>query len=895
MSLTGTRVGTYEILSRLGAGGMGEVYRARDTKLGREVAIKVLPSSVAADPERLARFDREARSLAALNHPNIGAIYGVEEAAGIVALVLELVEGETLDARLKGSRSIAREGVGPRPEREGFSRAKGLALDDALAIARQIADALDAAHDRGIVHRDLKPANIVITPEGIVKVLDFGLAKGSGGSGGEDGLTHSPTMLGGTGEGVLLGTAPYMSPEQARGKTVDKRTDIWAFGCVLFEMLTGRRAFPGETTSDAIAAILEREPDWTALPAATPPHIRRLLARCLDKDPKRRLRDIGDARLELDPSGAQEAAPFSPRRSTRSLVAAGLVVFAAFGVLLSLLLRPSLALTPAWGRDVVTLSMNMPDGSTLGAGSSPVVSSDGHQVAWIATREGRRRIWSQPLASGVPRDLAGTDGASNPFWSPDGQSLGFVAQAQLKRVEVSTGSVNSIAVVPGVSPGGAWSPQNIIVFTARYALYAIPASGGTPKVVARLNRDQQENSLRYPHFLPDGRHFLYVARSGLPQKSGAYVGSLDGTSVRLFSTTSSVEYAAPGYLLYYREGALVARRFDPVTYALGPDTTTVAERVAINTGGLRAAFSASQNGVIALLKERTTVLSALHWYDRTGAPLGPFAQPGLYSYFRIAPDGRRVVVDIGDERIGGRSVWIFDPDGAAPVRLTFADSDDWIPVWAPDGGSIAFMSYRKGPGDIHVKSVATAQPEQALLESDEQKGPTDWSRDGRFLAYSVDRADSRQDVWVLPLQPPGTPIPIARTTFSERQARFSPDGKFIAYESDETGRFEVYVQPLPPTGAKWQVSANGGTDPAWRDGELLYADRDNMLIAVPVTTTGNMFAAGRPAGLFKLAFAGGAGAFDVTPDGRRLLVRVPGDLPAQSMTVILNWAAHLAK
>lgn len=907
---TGTRLGVYEIVSPLGAGGMGEVSRGRDTKLGRDVALKVLPSAFTADPERLARFEREARVLASLNHPNIGAIYGVEETAGTVALVLELVEGDTLAERLAGLGARGSGLVGrPRAGPSALSAQPylGLAVTEALVIARQVADALDAAHERGIVHRDLKPANIKITPDGVVKVLDFGLAKASSASlSGEPDLTHSPTMLGATGEGVLLGTAPYMSPEQARGKAVDKRTDIWAFGCVLFEMLTGRRAFGGETSSDTIAAIIEREPDWTKLPPLTPAHIVRLLKRCLEKDPKKRLRDVGDMYHELayvdDASAAIHPANRTGARRWAWLLASGGVALAvALGW--AAINFPRAGAAPDWARESATFAIAAPvvPGAPAGLPAPGIaVSRDGRAIAWTAEGPGRRPgIWLYSVGTGETRLLPGTEGASNPFWSPDGRALAFTAQASLKIIDLASGSVRPIATLPEVSAGGTWNSEDIIVFSARYALYQIPSSGGAPRVVAELNRSHQENSLRYPRFLPDGRHFLYVARSGRSDQSGAYVGSLDGTSVRLFATTSHVYYAPPGYVLYAKDGALVARTFDARTFAVGSETFTVASHVGADAGGMNGHFDVSPGGVLAYFRNSTAANAVLHWFDRSGRPLEALNEPAGYSTFRIAPDDLRVAVDLTSERVVGRDVWVLNP-GAPPTRVTFGGSDDWQPFWSPDGRKVAYMTYRNGVSDLFVKTVNGTAPEEPLVMSEEQKTPGDWSLDGRFVAYSIERAETLGDVWVTPLEGARQPIPIARTKFNERRPRFSPDGRFIAYESDESGGSEVYVQPFPPTGGKWQVSVGGGNESSWRvDGrELYYVNAAGMLLAVPVTLSSNGFSAGAPVQLFDVGRRGGVGGtsrYEGARDGRRFLVREIVDPAPQPLLVILNWPARLKR
>jgi len=872
---------------------MGQVYRARDTKLGRDVAIKVLPESFAQDPDRLARFEREARALASLNHPHIAQIYGLETQDGRdvearrPVIVMELVDGATLAER------IAR---GP------------LKVADALAIARQIADALDAAHERGIVHRDLKPSNIALTPEAAVKLLDFGLATDARTAQplGASDLTHSPTMLSPTVSGVLLGTAPYMSPEQARGKPVDKRTDIWAFGCVLFEMLTGRAAFAGETTTDTIAAILEREPDWRAVPETTPPAVQQTLRQCLEKSPKRRLRDIGDVRL--DAAVPSEAPPSGVPAPIAWLLALAAAIALAAAVWFA---RSNRAATlPAWSADTVTLAIDSAapaSGDASFPTSNVAVSRDGRFVAWVAANTNRQStLWLYSLASGESKQLPGTTGAANPFWSPDGRAIGFQSGGNVRTIDIETGSIRSIASNPEVSVGGTWSADNVIVFSTRYTIERVSLSGGDRQVVARLNPEFQENSLRYPRFLPDGRHFLYVARSGRAQKSGSYVASIDPNSkpIRLFTTTSHVEYAAPGYLVYVSEGQLVARTFDLRTLTVGAETSPIVNHIEASSGGMSGQFDLSENGVLAYLQKSTLVKAVLQWYDRSGRPLGAAAPADAYATFRVAPDDRRVAIDLASEQNVVRDVWVLNPDQTR-TRVTFGGSDDWQPFWSPDGKTLAFMSYRNGVADLFAKSLAGAVPEQPLLPSnqdrstDDQRVSGDWSADGKRIAYWLDRTETRGDIWVQSLDG-GPPVPLARTPHNERRPRFSPDGRFVAYESDESGANEIFVQPFPPTGGKWQVSSGGGSEVAWRgDGrELYYVDRDGMLLAIPVTLSAAGFSTGSAVRLFSLgrgATGGGTIRFDAARDGQRFLIRDVIDPPRQPIMLVLNWQSRLTR
>jgi eukaryotic-like serine/threonine-protein kinase len=888
MLAPGTRLGPYEIVSCLGAGGMGEVYRALDTRLGRAVAIKILPTALAHDSQFRERFDREARTISRLTHPHICTLYDVGEHDGTAFLAMELIEGETLAARLERG---------------------ALPIEQALAVAIDIGSALDTAHRSGIVHRDLKPGNIMLARSG-PKLLDFGLAKSAAAV---QSTATAPTAAAITAHGTMLGTFQYMAPEQIEGRDADTRSDIFAFGCVLYEMLTGHRAFAGKSEASLIGAIMHASPpSVSAAVPVSPPELDRLVQTCLAKDPEDRWQDLRDPLRELKWIQTARLAPRVTATGSfkgagvrsRTIVAIAGVVALAIGVGGFLVTRSRVTpAVPAWADGPITLTIDIPEGTAppneQGVTSPPAVSPDGRMVAWVGRGREGPRIWIRRLDETTSRALPGTEGASYPFWSPDSRALGFFAQATLKRTSVAGGSIQALAATPLVALGGTWNAQDVIVFSTRYGLYQIPAGGGSLTQVAALDRSRQENSLRFPQFLPDGRHFLYVARSGRPEQNAAYVGSLDGKPVRLFPTMSNVIYAPPGYLLFVRDRTLVARRFDPATLAVGAETIDVAPNVGGNSITVVGFMSVSTNGVLAYTSTPPPQ-QTLRWFDRQGRPLDSLIEGVAVDQFRISPDGRRVVAAIIDASAGTRSLWMYEA-GRPPVRLTFAGTHDWEPVWSPDGTRVAFGSYRDGPLNIYIKPVSGTGPDEPLLLSDDQKDLNgDWSMDGKYLAYNLILDTNRSDVMVMPLTGTArTPVPIAATAAQENRARFSPDTRWIAYDSDESGRTEVYVQPFPPTGGKWQVSPAGGLHPVWRrDGrELFYLGSNNTLMAREVRAAAT-FELGPPQRLFQtdLSLSAAGAGYDVSIDGKSFLVadRTPGG-PVQPITVVLNWPALLKR
>ena len=843
----GTRLGPYEILSALGAGGMGEVYRATDTSLKRQVAIKVMPAAVAADVERLARFQREAEVLAALNHPNIGHIHGLEKSGGTIALVMELVEGPTLADRI---------GKGPIP------------LDETLPIARQIAEALEAAHEQGIVHRDLKPENIKVRPDGTVKVLDFGLAKAVEPAGSRPDVSQSPTITtpAMTAAGMILGTAAYMSPEQAKGGAVDKRTDLWAFGCVLYEMLTGQRAFAGEDVSDTLAAVLRGDPDWTALPANAPPPIRRLLRRCLEKDRSQRLADAADARLEvhdaltapaMDALAGAAAVTASTRSARRAWLACAAAVLVAAGLALPTVryLREASVVAPLETRvDIVTPTTSDP--------ASFALSPDGRQLVFVAAADGTPRLWLRSLEAATAQPLAATDGASSPFWSPDSRSVGFFAGGQLQRLDLGGGAPRILAAAPA-GRGGTWNADGVLLFapTSRGPLFRVAASGGAATAVTRLER--QPGSHSWPVFLPDGRHFLFHA-SGRPGTPGIYLGALDaGAPTRLTETDTAGVYLPGGWLLWVRAGTLVAQKLELGSPVLTGDAVTVADGVAVASN--RIAVTVSATGLVAY-RVATVSRRQLTWRERTGAVLGRLGQEdSSLQNPSVARDGRRVAASRSVQ--GTVNLWLLD--GPRMGRFTFGVGVDRYPVWSPDGHRIVFGSTRAGIANLYVKDVNSESPEALLVESAQFKVPNDWSLDGQFLLYTSTDPQTGRDLWVRPMVGDTTPWAVLKTQFSETHGRFSPDGRWVAYQSDESGRPEIYVLPFRPasgqslSGAETESAANatngrlpvstaGGTFPSWRpDGQALYyLSPSGEILAATITVRGLRWSRGAGVALF---------------------------------------------
>jgi serine/threonine protein kinase/Tol biopolymer transport system component len=872
MSLSaGTRIGPYEITSPLGEGGMGVVYRAHDTKLGRDVAIKALPDAFANDADRLQRFQREAQVLASLNHPNIAQIYGLEESDKTRCIVMELVEGITLQERLRR---------GPIP------------LDEALPMASQIATALEAAHERGIIHRDLKPANIKLTQDGGVKVLDFGLARINEAASDPTNLSNSPTLMSAASTpGMIMGTVAYMSPEQAKGQEVNRTSDVWAFGCVLYEMLTGRAPFEGETVSEVFAGILKGDPDWNRLPLETPENIRRLLRRCLQKERRLRLQHIGDARIEIEEPQSPVAPQVVPRRRERLAWATALVV-ALLAVAMGI--RDFGARPPAAREMRLEISTPpTPDSASI------AISPDGQKIVCVATSEGQYKLWMRPLDSLSGRALVGTDGASFPFWSPDSQSVGFFAEGKLKRVDVDRGAVQILADAPS-GRGGAWNQDSTIIFTpnsSQSPIFRVLATGGTVSAVTRTETTQ-ETSHRFPQFLPDGHHFLYYVQ-GTPESHGVYVGDLDGSRARrLLDVDSAPVYESSGHLLFVRQGTLFAQEFDVSRLELKGNPFPVAEHIpTLSTAQGSAAVSASPRGPIIYRTASAGGRRQLLWVDRSGNEIGKAGDPLSAVAPSISRDGRRVA--LAQQGNDNFDIWLLDLGRNVLSRFTFDPALDINPIWSPDSRQIVFNSNRKGAYDLYRKPATAPGSEELLLASRQDKRALDWSPDGRFLLYAdIDPKGGTEDIWALPVDGDRKPFPVVVTNFDEDLAQFSPDGKWIAYQSNESGRHEIYIQPFPGPGVQTQVSANGGAQVRWSgDGkELFYIAFDGRLMAVPISlaSTAQAIEAGPSVPLFATRVGPvlpypNNWQYDVSPDGQRFLMNTIIEEAPSPITLILNW------
>jgi len=873
----GDRLGSYEITALLGRGGMGEVYRARDAKLRRDVAIKVLPEEFSTDRMRLARFQREAEALAALNHPNIAGIYDLQQSGTMRFLVLELVEGPTLADMLKQQGALP--------------------IEQTVHIGKQICEALEAAHEKGIVHRDLKPANVKITPDEKAKVLDFGLAKALETVAKTSPNSPSPATLA-TREGMLLGTPAYMSPEQAKGRMVDRRADIFAFGCVLYEMLTGRRAFDGEHVSEIVGRVVTIDPDWDRLPPGTPPSIRRLLQRALKKDPRHRLSDIHDAWIELDEAETESGvSPLSGSKPRGRLLWIGITVTVGAVVAAGMVAR--LRHVGDTTAPEIRVEITTP---TTPAAFQFALSPDGQHIVFVASGDGPRRLWLRSLNRVDPHPLAGTNDAELPFWSADSRSIGYFASGKLYRVELAGGPPQFLANAPR-GYGGAWNAEGTILFTPSRGnpIFRVPASGGDSVPITLLDPPRQVDH-RFPRFLADGRHFLFYV-VGTTETTGIYIGSLEGgVPKRLTPADTTGEVVRSDTMIFIRQGALVARRLDLARQELTGDQTIVAEDVGLDSF-LTAGFSVSGDGKVAYRVNAAAGREQLTWFDRTGKIIGAAGAPDPDEplYPELSPDERQVA--LARTLSNNSDIWLMDLVRGSLTRFTFEPNYDNYPLWSPDGTRIVFRSDRKSP-NLYVKPSSGATAEELLLESPNVKVPQDWSRDGRFLLYYELDPKTGRDLFALPMT--GTdrsPRVVANTPFDETLAQFSPDSRWVAYQTNESGRFEVVVKSFPDEHGKWEISTKGGSQPRWRaDGrELYFIAPDGKLMAASIKTIGSMLETGTPIALFSTGLASnGARVFNkahyaVSRDGRFLIPRPVEESTTPAITLMLNWKPDLKK
>src|SRR5215813_2673974 len=870
---------------------MGEVYRARDTRLDREVAIKILPAKLSNDQDRLKRFEQEARATSALNHPNILTVYDIgthEESPYIVA---ELLQGEELRDQLNGTALSERK---------------------VIDYAQQIAQGLAAAHHKGIVHRDLKPENLFVTTDGRVKILDFGLAKLRP-QRIETISSEIATEKQITDPGTVMGTVGYMSPEQVRGQPADHRSDIFSFGAILYEMLTGQRAFRRETMAETMTAILNEEPrELTETNANINPLLERIVRRCLEKQPGRRFQsasDLGFAIEALSTSSGSQRVPaaisrevqsISGGRTSREWLLITAVILAAVALLLSLpFTLAHLRESPAETR-VIKLSVPAPEKSTFG---NLAVSPDGRLLAFTAATSGKVELWIRALDSLTAQALPGTEGARYPFWSPDNRWIGFFAGGKLKKIAASGGPVQTLCD-SGIAGGGTWSNDGVILFTTLgYGVYRVSATGADLKLLVSLDRSKREWNYNSPYFLPDDRHFLYFIQSGTPGAAGVFLGSTDGSlKQQILAINTNAVYAESGRggdLLFMREGALLAQPFDLKQLKLTGEALPIADHVGQDSTFSQGNFSVSSNGVLVYDGSVDRASKQLVWVDREGKQIRSLGKIGGWSQPALSVDEKRIAVD-RDQPGGTREVWLYDADGGNASRFTFDPADNTTPLWSPDGSQIVWGSNRNVTYDIYLKAANGIGSDETLYSSGNVKVATDWSRDGRYIVFYELSPKTNRDIWVLPLFGDRKPWPFLQSEANEVGAKLSPDAQWLAYASDESGRYEIYMQSFPSGGGKRQISTNGGFGPRWRgDGkELYYQTPEGALMAVDVNA-GKVFENGAPHKLFE--FRSGNGLLTVAPyavsaDGQRFLLNMLVDESGGApLTVVLNWTATLKK
>jgi len=882
MSLaSGTHLGPYEILTPLGSGGMGEVYRARDTRLDRNVAIKILPREISSDPVRKQRFEREAKTISSLNHPHICVLHDVGSQDGLSYLVMECLEGETLAKRLE---------KGPLP------------LEQVLKFGAQIADALDKAHRSCVVHRDLKPGNIMLAATG-AKLLDFGLAKPTVTLATAATLTVTTPSCPVTEQGTIVGTFQYMSPEQVEGKELDGRSDIFSLGAVLYEMVTGQHAFEGKSQLSVASAILEKEPaPITGIKPLTPPGLDHAIRRCLAKDPDERWQTARDLALELKWMSEGTSQVAGPAKGSQSNTPFRLVVWLASGAL-----AVGLLTSVSWLRRPAATTRKMYFSAPFGLTAKDMaIAPNGHTIAVAGMDETghKNMLWLYEVGSKGAKNLPDTNGANFPFWSPDGQFVGFFAAGKLKKVNIADGTVQTLCDAWS-GRGGSWNRDGIIIFTPtgqlNEGLYRISATGGTPIRISSPDKSRGESSHRWPVFLPDGRHFLYMAfdvsQKAARGSDAIFMGALDSKEKRFVtSATANVGYAAPGYLVFYRDNLLLGQRFDAEKFELTGEAVPLLNDIQYLPRMARAEFSVSSGGLLVAQSSSGVSLSRLVWFDRHGRELSVVSNPDTYANVTLSPNGRSVALDKTDAASGNADIWTYDLERGSTKRLTFDPAVDAMAIWSPDGGRVVFSSSRQFAFDLYLKNADGAREEQVIERSDVDKFASDWSRDGKHLLYL-----RGADFWFLSLPKfQSSPFLKAESTFKDGQ--FSPDGKWVAYSSNENGRWEIYVTSFPEARGKWQISNGGGEQPRWRgDGkELFYLSPDGKVMSVLITTGVN-FDAGAPVALFQanpreLVATSEYMAYDVSKDGQRFLINTQvRNAEMQPMTVILNWDTELKK
>jgi serine/threonine protein kinase/Tol biopolymer transport system component len=894
---TGTQLGPYEVLSPAGAGGMGEVYRARDTRLGRDVAIKVLPPHLASSPDLRARLDREAKAISSLQHPHICTLFDIGHQDGVDYLVMEFLEGETLADRLK---------KGPLP------------TDELLRIAIQVADALEKAHRQGIVHRDLKPGNVMLTRSG-AKLMDFGLAKpavlgASAPSGSLPAFTAAMTQSSPaspiTAAGTVVGTYQYMSPEQIEGREADARSDIFSFGAVLYEMATGRRAFEGKSQLSVASAILEKDPDrLSVLQPTTPPALEHLIERSLAKDPDDRWQSAHDIRAHLEwiaLAGSKAGVPaLGVQRRHRRLHI--LIALAAVMTLVALAFAAAYFRVASQPQPVLTTAVLPPPGSSFSFLANsigpPVVSPDGSKIAFSARdARGRQVLWIRALDALSSRMLTGTDGATYPFWAPDSRFLGFFADNKLKKIDVNGGPPQALADVSNAR-GGSWNQQGMILFTVSPTapLLKVSAAGGNAVPATTFDKSRAENSHRWPFFLPDGDHFLFFCRSGKGlENTGIYMASLaTGEHHLLFPHDSNAIYVEPGFILYVRDRTLLARPFDAGKRQFTGEPVPVAEQVSVNNAVFRGILSASSQLLVYQGGESSSGWQ-LAWYDQDGKNTGTVGSPAAYLWPSISPDGKKVVAAIINPQTGNPDLWIFDLLRETRTRFTFEPGAESSPLWSPDGNTIFYTADYGGTIGLYKKPANGLRPSEKIFDSEAAERSTSVCRNGQYLAYMHTAADGKSgvDAYALPLTGDPKPFPVVATEFDDVGPMFSPDCRWVAYSSNDSGRMEVYITSFPEPAGKWQVSTSGGSNAHWRsDGKQLFfiSQDEGRLYNVDVNASGDQLQLGTPRPLFQVnAMPGTMGPFDLHPDGKRLLMNASlAQDTGEPLIVIYNWQQTL--